>query len=127
MNENQERDFGLGEAPSYYNNDESSAWVAGAGHGYLLGFRAAMLAAPPAPVPEATRSQRLAEAGYTRRPSWKSLPKDGEDETEAKPLTDEQIDAMWTALDWTPRLHIDIARAVELAHGIGASTKEGGK
>lgn len=45
MNENQERDFGLGEAPSYYNNDESSAWVAGAGHGYLLGFRAAMLAA----------------------------------------------------------------------------------
>jgi hypothetical protein len=28
----------------------------------------------------ATRSQRLRAAGFTRRPSWKSLPKDGDDE-----------------------------------------------
>ena len=34
---------------------------------------------------EQTRSQRLAEAGYTRRLSWKSLPKDGDDETQ-KPI-----------------------------------------
>jgi len=59
-----------------------------------------LLAAASAPAPEATRSQRLAEAGYTRRPSWRSLPKDGDDEpdaapaqaqqAEAKPLTNEQ-------------------------------------
>lgn len=33
----------------------------------------------PAPAPETTRSQRMREAGYTRRPSWKSLPSDADD------------------------------------------------
>lgn len=41
---------------------------------------------PDAPVPtvhaasEPTRSQRMRDAGYTRRPSWKSLPSDADDE-----------------------------------------------
>jgi hypothetical protein len=30
-----------------------------------------------------TRSQALRDAGFTRRPSWKSLPKDGDDASEA--------------------------------------------
>ena len=32
-----------------------------------------------------TRSQRLAAAGFKRRPSWRSLPKDGDDAPEPKP------------------------------------------
>jgi hypothetical protein len=36
----------------------------------------------PAEPEEKTRSQRLREAGYTRRPSWRSLPSDALDDDE---------------------------------------------
>lgn len=33
-------------------------------------------------VPGKSRSQRLRETGFTRRPTWRSLPKDGDAETD---------------------------------------------
>lgn len=60
-----------------------------AGLGVVTGpaLHAAMsaLQAALAVQPQPTRSQRLADAGYTRRPSWKSLPKDGDDEGSQAP------------------------------------------
>lgn len=35
MNEQQERDFSMDEAPPYYTNEEAAAWAAGASHGWL--------------------------------------------------------------------------------------------
>jgi hypothetical protein len=44
----------------------------------------AMLAAKPGDsnAPEKSRSQRLTDAGFTRRPTWRSLPKDGDAESD---------------------------------------------
>ena len=35
-----------------------------------------------------------------------------------KPLTHTQIDAIWNSVEWSPRLHIEITRAIEAAHNI---------
>jgi hypothetical protein len=43
----------------------------------------------PAAQPKPTRSQRLADAGFTRRPSWRSLPKDGDDDEPSPAEVDE--------------------------------------
>ena len=42
------------------------------------------------------------------------------DVSACKPLTDEQIDALAMDEDGLPNSHLELARAVELAHGIGA-------
>lgn len=49
----------------------------------LLPFGTVPYAHPAAPAPEPTRSQKLREAGYTRRPTWRSLPSDNMDDEPA--------------------------------------------
>jgi hypothetical protein len=90
--------------------------------------------AHPAPEPqERTRSQKLRDAGFTRRPSWKSLPSDGDDEPQERkaltPLTDEQIEAgraatFSTGNPFCPCDSKTMRKAVrwaEHAHGIDAA------
>lgn len=58
-----------------------------------------LYAHPAPPAPEPTRSQKLREAGYTRRPSWKSLPSDNmDDEPAPDAATSDQI--MVLADEW---------------------------
>ena len=57
------------------------------GEAYLpFSLYKAMLAVAPKPgdssAPEKSRSQRMAEKGFTRRPTWRSLPKDGDAESD---------------------------------------------
>lgn len=98
----------------------------------------AMLAAtPPAPAPEAKPLKERPDfiAGYDaglidgracERRDQAEADHIGK-AAQAKPLTDEQIDAMWRKPMWYDWENREFARAIERAHGIGASAKEGGK
>ncbi len=60
------------------------------------------IAAPGAEAAAQTRSQKLAAAGITRRPSWRALPSDGEDVPAAQPeapTDDEQCAVDFFALN----------------------------
>lgn len=48
-------------------------------------WKACRESAPTAPPAEVSRAEKLRAAGFTRRPSWKSLPSDGDEDRIARP------------------------------------------